>query len=318
VAFYGTKTRADSTSNPGPWNVYLSQSIDFLSKKPHVTQVKVSEHPSHTNPICLSGLGCTAGSAEDRNLGDFFQVDMDPTDGAAIVLWADTANQYGALAGSAVNAFARQTSGPSLLKGKKVSPRPEMNQKGNHAVDAAGDARRFGEGTSNPAMDLREVKVQDAGSNIIVTARLNKADQVAMLNPANGPSASVVVSWWAGTHNASPDNTDLGTVRFVGMQTQGAAPVFFGGSPTYANSSSGSSRFAEFVPGPQAPPVTGSIDGNVITWTISKSAAGLGGDFAPKSLFSVTGTTLQGMPAYEYNAAEEQVDATPPFTFTAK
>ena len=31
-----------------------------------------------------------------------------------------------------------------------------------------------------------------------------------------------------------------------------------------------------------------------------------------------TGTTLQGMPAYTYNAAAEQVDATPPFTFTAQ
>ncbi|MDT7571886.1 MAG: hypothetical protein QOE05_2060 [Actinomycetota bacterium] len=318
VAFYGTKNKLDSTSNPGPWDVYLTQSIDMLSKHPHMTQVKVSEHPSHTNPICLSGLGCTAGSGQDRNLGDFFQVDMDPTDGAAIVLWADTANQYGALAGSAVNAFARQTGGPSLLKGKKVNPRPELTQKTNHATDAAGDARRFAEGTSNPAMDLREVKVQDAGSNIVITAKLNKLDQVAMLNPANGPAASVVVSWWAGKHNAAPDNTDLGTVRFVGMQTQGAAPVFFGGSPTYTNTSSATSRFAEFVPGPQAPPVTGSIDGNVVTWTISKAAAGLGGDFAPKKLFSVTGTTLQGMPAYTYNAAAEQVDATPPFTFTAK
>jgi hypothetical protein len=234
------------------------------------------------------------------------------------VLWADTANQYGALAGSAVNAFARQTGGPSLLKGKKVNPRPEMVQKGNQAVDAAGDARRFAEGTSNAAMDLREVKVQDAGNNIVITAKLNKLDQLAMINPANGPAATVVVSWWAGKHNAAPDNTDLGTVRFVGMQTQGASPVFFGGSPTYVNSSSGTTRFVEFVPGPQAGPVTGSVDGNVITWTISKAAAGLGGEYAPKSLFSVTGTTLQGMPTYTYNAAAEQVDATPPFTFTAK
>jgi hypothetical protein len=60
------------------------------------------------------------------------------------------------------------------------------------------------------------------------------------------------------------------------------------------------------------------VDGNIITWTISKAAAGLGGTFAPKKLFSVTGTTLQGMPAYTYNAAAEQVDATPPFTFTSK
>src|SRR4051812_31605165 len=147
---------------------------------------------------------------------------MDPTDGAALVLWADTANQYGALAGSAVNSFARQIGGPSLLAGKKVNPRPELTQRGDKAADPAGDARRFAEGANNPAMDLREVRVQDAGSNIIVTAKLNKADQVAMLNPANGPTATVAVSWWAGKRNATPDNGDLGTVRFVGMQTNGA------------------------------------------------------------------------------------------------
>ncbi|MCU1591989.1 MAG: hypothetical protein JWP11_3245 [Frankiales bacterium] len=318
VAFYGTKTKADSTSNPGPWDVYLTQSVDMLSAHPHVQQVKVSEHPSHTNPICLSGLGCTAGSGQDRNLGDFFQVDMDPTDGAAIVLWADTANQYGALAGSPVNSFARQVGGPSLLKGKTVNPRPEMTQRGNKATDAAGDARRYAEGASNAAMDLREVKVQDAGDNLVITARINKLDQLSMVNPANGPAATVVVSWWEGSRNAAPDNTQLGQTRFVAMQTQGAAPIFYGGAPTYANGSSGTSRFAEFLPGPQAPPVTGAVDGNGITWTISKAAAGLGGEISPKSLFSVTGTTLQGMPAYTYNAAAEQVDATPPFTFTAK
>lgn len=316
VAFYGTKTKADSTSNAGPWDVYLTQSVDFLSKAPHVTQAKVSEHPSHTNPICLSGLGCTAGSAQDRNLGDFFQVDMDPSDGAAIVMWADTANQYGALAGSPLNSYARQIGGPSLLAGKKVTVRTGLAQSGNYAVDYTGDARKYGEGTSNPAVDLRQVKVTDAGANLVISARLTKADLVAMINPVNGTSASVVVSWWAGQQNA--DNGDLGQVHFVAMQSDGAAPVFYGGAPTYTNGSSGTTRFAEFVPGPTAPPVTGGLDGNVITWTISKSAAGLGGTYAPKKLFSVTGTTLQGMPTYTYNSAAEQVDATPPFTFTAK
>jgi hypothetical protein len=317
VAFYGTKNKAASTTNNGPWNVYLTQSVDFLAAHPHLEQAQVSEHPSHTNPICLSGLGCTAGSAQDRNLGDFFQVDMDPTDGAAIVLWADTANQYGALAGSPVNSFARQTGGPSLLAGKKVQPRPELTQRG-HALDPAGDARRFATGASNPAMDLREVKVQDAGANLVITARLNKVDQAAMLNPVNGPAATVVVSWWEGHRNAAPDNTQLGQTRFVAMQTEGASPTFYGGAPTYVDGSSGTSRFAEFLAGPQAQPVTGSLDGNVITWTISKQAAGLGGEYAPKSLFSVTGTTLQGFPTYTYNTAAEQIDATAPFTFTAK
>ena len=315
VAYYGTKTKGDSTNNAGPWDVYVSQSTDFLAKKPHVSQVKVTEHPSHTNPICLSGLGCTAGSAQDRNLGDFFQLDMDPTDGSVIVLWADTANQYGALAGSAVNSFAKQVAGPSLLARKKVQARGFTDAR-NGVTDVAGDARLFGEGKSNPSMDLTKVTVRDAGANLVITAKLAASDLTQMLDPTAGPAATLVVSWWSGLKNA--DNGDLGRVGFVGMQTQGATPVFFGGQPTYLNSSSGTSRFAEFVPGANATPVTGSFDGGVASWTISKAMAGLGGTYAPNTLFSVTGSTFQGMPVYTHNSAAKQVDATPPFTFTAK
>jgi hypothetical protein len=315
VAFYGTKHKGDSSSNEGPWDVYVAQSTDFLSKRPHVQQVKVSEHPSHTNPICFSGLGCTAGQAENRNLGDFFQLDMDPTDGSVLVIWADTANQYGALAGSAVNAFAKQVGGPSLLARKKVSARGFTDAR-NGVSDVKGDARLFGQGASNPSLDVTKVSIKESGANLVITAKLAGSDLVRMLDPTVGPSASVVVSWWSGVKNA--DNGDLGKVTFVGMQTQGAAPVFFGGDPTYLNGSSGTSRFAEFVPGPKALPVTGSFDGGVVSWTISKAAAGLGGAFAPRSLFSVTATTLQGMPVYTHNSAMKQVDASPPFTFTTK
>jgi hypothetical protein len=165
-------------------------------------------------------------------------------------------------------------------------------------------------------MDLTKVSVRDAGANLVITAKLNGSDFTQMLDPTAGPAASVIVSWWAGQVNG--DNGDLGQTHFVGMQTQGAAPVFFGGSPTYVNSTSGTSRFAEFVPGPLALPVNGTFDGGTVSWTISKASAGLGGKFAPNTLFSVTGTTLQGMPVYTYNSAAKQVDATPPFTFVSR
>ena len=313
VAFYGTKTAGDASSNSGPWEVYVAQSTDFLSANPHVQQAKVSEHPSHTNPFCFQGLACTAGSAQDRNLGDFFQLDMDPTDGSVVVLWADTANQYGALAGSPINSYAKQIGGPSLLNGKTVKT-AGLTPTTNKVTDPAGDARRYGEGANNPAMDLTRVSVTDAGPNLNITAKLAKTDLAAMLDPTAGPSASVVVSWWAGQKNG--DNGDLGQTHFVAMQTQGVSPVFFGGGQTYLNSSSGTSRFAEFVPGPATTPVSGTFDGGFVTWTISKAQAGLGGSFAPHSLFSVTGFTIQGSPTYTYNTAAQQVDASPPFTFS--
>jgi hypothetical protein len=314
VAFYGTTHKGDSSSNDGPWNTYVTQSTDFLSKHPHLTQVRVSEHPSHTNAICLSGLGCTAGSAEDRNLGDFFQLDMDPTDGSVIVIWADTANQYGALAGSAVNSYAKQIGGPSLLAGKKVSSAGFTDGR-NSTTDAAGDARLYGEGTNNPSMDLTKVSVKESGDNLVITAKLKGSDLAQMVDPTMGPSATVAVSWWAGQRNG--DNGDLGQVHFVAMQTSGAAPVFYGGSPTYLNSSSGTSRFAELLAGPKALPVSGTYDGGTVSWTISKADAGLGGEYEPNKLFTVTGTTLQGFPVYTHNSAAHQVDATQSFLFRA-
>ena len=312
VAFYGTKHAGDSSSNYGPWDVYVSQSTDFLSKHPHVTQVKVSEHPSHSNPICLSGLGCTAGSAQDRNLGDFFQLDMDPTDGSVIVIWADTANQYGALAGSAVNSYSKQIAGPSLLNGKKVRADGFTTDR-NQVTDVTGDARLYGEGASNPSMDISKVSVRPSGSNLVITVKLRGSSLTQMLDPTQGPASTVAVSWWAGQKNA--DNGDLGVVHFVAMQAEGVTPTFYGGEPTYLNGSSGTSRFAEFVAGPKALPVNGTFDGGTITWTISKAAAGLGGSFEPKKLFSITATTLQGWPTYIHNAAAHQVDAAPPFTY---
>lgn len=313
VAFYGTEKAGDASSNSGPWDVYVTQSTDALSAHPNLTQVKVSEHPSHTNPFCFSGIGCTAGAAQNRNLGDFFQVDMDPTDGSVLVLFADTANQYGALAGSPINSFSRQIGGPSLLKNKTVQTHG-LARTINVATDPTNDARLYGEGTNNPAMDLTGVTMKRQGGNVVITAHLSKQDLVAMLDPTAGPSATVAVSWWAGQTNA--DNGDLGQTHFVAMQTQGVQPVFFGGGQTYVNGSSGTSRFAEFVPGAATSVVDGSFDGGTITWTISAAAAGLGGSFAPHSLFSVTGTTVQGLPTYTYNAAAKQVDATAPFTFT--
>lgn len=315
VAFYGTTTKGDASSNSGPWDVYVTQSTDLLSSRPHLSQAKVSEHPAHTNPFCFSGLGCTAGSAQDRNLGDFFQVDMDPTDGSVVVLWADTANQYGLLAGSPVNSYARQTSGPSLLAGKTVKPY-DLAVKGNAVTDRKGDARLYGEGANNASMDLTAVSVKDAGSDLKITAKLAADDLAAMLDPTAGPSATVVVQWWAGQVNG--DNGDLGQTHFVAMQTQGAVPVFFGGGQTYTNGSSGTTRYAEYVPGPSTSTVSGTFDGGTVTWTVPKATAGLGGRFAPKQLFSVTGLTVQGAPVYTYNSAAQQVDATPPFTFTAK
>jgi hypothetical protein len=338
VVFYGTTNPGSSQSNKGPWDVYLSQSIDLLKSdgtfNPAATiqTTKVSEHPNHVNPICLAGLGCTAGSAHDRNLSDFFQVDVDPH-GAAIVIWNDTANQIGALTGSSVNAFARQLSGPSLYASAgggsgMVSPGAQelaLGQVGNAASDVAADAltpahSASGPGPNNPGLDLTKISVTPSGSNLVIKAQLASGDLARVVDPTVGPSAFYLVSWWSGNKNAI--NAGQGEIHFVGMQTEGvaAANTFYAGGPTFYPNSAGNARFIEYIPSPTAPvmPTGGAFDASTgtITWTIPKAQAGLGGAGNVTQLFSVTGTTLQGSPVFEPNATAKQVDAAPPFTFT--
>ncbi|MBK5306249.1 MAG: exo-alpha-sialidase [Frankiaceae bacterium] len=338
VVFYGSTTAGSTQSNKGPWNVYLSQSIDLLDDNgafnpaATVQTTKVSEHTNHVNPICLAGLGCTAGSAQDRNLSDFFQVDVDPQ-GAAIVIWNDTANQIGALTGSSVNAFARQLSGPSLYTSAgngtgMVTPGPRelaLGQVGNAADDTTGDAltpahSAAGPGPNNAALDLKNVTMTPSGDNVVITAQIADGSLANAVDPTVGPSAFYVVSWWSGNKNTV--NGAQGEIHFVGMQTQGVAAgsTFYGGSPAFYPNTAGNARFIEYIPSPTAPvmPTGGSFDPATgrITWTIPKSQAGLGGADNVTQLFSVTGTSLQGSPVFEPNATAKQADATPPFTFT--
>lgn len=122
VVFLGTQNSAPPTTNYGPWYGYLSQTLDGDTAHPHFTQVPFSDRPTHIDPVCLSGLGCTTnmGPGGDRNLGDFFKVVIDK-DGRALISFADGDNQLGnevangpAPAPSFAH-FVRQASGPSLF-----------------------------------------------------------------------------------------------------------------------------------------------------------------------------------------------------------
>src|SRR3954462_6435153 len=51
---------------------------------PSKTLVKVTPHPMHYDSICLAGTGCIA-SQGNRNLADFFEINIDRTGAAGIV-----------------------------------------------------------------------------------------------------------------------------------------------------------------------------------------------------------------------------------------
>ena len=73
-----------------------------------------SDHAIHKGPICIDGLACNLSNPQrDRTLLDFFQVSIDPTNGAADIAYADDH----ATPGTAVLYFTRQCTGSSATTG---------------------------------------------------------------------------------------------------------------------------------------------------------------------------------------------------------
>src|SRR5438093_4318469 len=92
VVFYGATGGSGAQPNPqddpkNVWNAYMAQTIDGGATW---GVFKASDHNIHTGPICIDGLGCDLSTpARDRTLLDFFQVSIDPTNGAADTAYPD-------------------------------------------------------------------------------------------------------------------------------------------------------------------------------------------------------------------------------------
>jgi hypothetical protein len=94
VVWYGTTDKTHDPSTEGahqPWHVYLANITDADTKSPNVKQMRVTRHPMHYGTICLEGLGCAAVTG-NRNLADFFEVTIDPRNGALVIVYDDTSN----------------------------------------------------------------------------------------------------------------------------------------------------------------------------------------------------------------------------------
>jgi hypothetical protein len=116
LVFYGASGGAGAQPNPqddvnNVWNTYFAQSTNGGAS---FTVTKASDHVIHKGPICIDGLGCNLSTPmRDRTLLDFFQVSIDPTNGAADISYADDH----AAPGTAVLYFTRQCTGTSATTG---------------------------------------------------------------------------------------------------------------------------------------------------------------------------------------------------------
>src|SRR5207249_2668456 len=134
---------------------------------------KASDHTVHTGPICIDGLGCNLSTpARDRTLLDFFQVSVDPTNGAADIAYTDDH----AAPGSGVLYFTRQctgasaTTGAALINDCKVPPPPPTPPQGTtcpgpQILDFLNDAPNNYPGGSGQNMDNLDIVNASFGSS---------------------------------------------------------------------------------------------------------------------------------------------------------
>src|SRR2546421_1557625 len=156
AVWYGSDKNVDPSShNNQSWNVFMSQVVfptdsagSVTGAAPTNSLVKVTPHPMHYDDICLMGTGCIE-SQGNRNLADFFEINIDRS-GAAEIVYDDTSNgliqpgfapdnlQLVDHAGAGVVTIARQSSGPGLY-GRAVSGPSRAPVSG--LSDPTGDAR---------------------------------------------------------------------------------------------------------------------------------------------------------------------------------
>jgi hypothetical protein len=272
VTWYGSSKPEAAPDNRGPWYAYASQSLNALSNKPKFKTVRVSDRINHDNEICLSGIGCTAGQAEDRNMLDDFTADIDPQ-GMLHVAYNDTNNQVtestDADAGGAFIIETRQISGPSLyLKYGNVAPRlPKPKVKsakvksgvlhisgtqkmspGNWAKDPKEDARdpRHGDGCpceNNPVLDIKQAwlsSTKKEAGNVVAHFRINNLPAIEQaVAQAGGKTPVYQTVFWIG-----------GEVYYAQLEAVGPGRAYAGSPGPGIVNSAAVSKIADYTMDP--------------------------------------------------------------------
>jgi hypothetical protein len=207
VVWYGASGGSGAQPNPqddphNVWNTYLAQTTNGGTSWVAAT---ASDHAIHTGPICIDGLNCNLSTpARDRTLLDFFQVSIDPTNGAADIAYADDH----ATPGAAVLYYTRQCTGTSATTGKSLkndckapppppTPPPMSTCPGPQIADFTGDApNNFpgGDGSNMNNLDIvQAVFASPNATTLQVTLTINNLS--APPPPANMVSAFWTVYW---------------------------------------------------------------------------------------------------------------------------
>ena len=306
AVWYGSDKNVDPSGNSGQkWNVFMSQVVfptnasgGITGAAPSKTLVKVTPHPMHYDSICLAGTGCIA-SQGNRNLADFFEINIDRT-GAAEIVYDDTSNgliqpgfapdnlQLVDHAGAGVVTVARQSSGLGLY-GKPVSGPSRSPVSG--ISDPAGDARYPVIGGVNvPGMDVVGSQLSLSGGMLTVTTKVVDLSNPALTSASlAAPLLHYVTRWQMGDtlYYAAMQNTAANQPTFYAGKTQSvdlcSVSACFPHVLTYPEPGLGGTQETGTVQCPATPSVKSPC-----TITVTVNAADVGSPTA-KSLLEEVG-----------------------------
>ena len=212
IGYYGTSAHAATPDavkkGQGGWYPYVAYSANALCQwdhsctAPRFSQDRIAHRPNHDTNICTSGTTCAANPDSNRNLLDYFAIDVDKNGHLGFV-WSDTNNDT-ALPFVKV---ARQASGPSLYAGK---PNASAPARGNGVADALGDAKYPIAGTK--ILTAKNQKALDLASTTIGRT-LDGAVEVHMRVPGLPSNLNGVVP--GGGTAVDDSGTPLQRARFV-------------------------------------------------------------------------------------------------------
>lgn len=290
VVWYGTPTLAPPGSVNDHWSVMMAQSLNAITNgkpnpNPAFTTTQVSEISNHFGAICTFGITCTAGG--DRGLLDFLSVTVG-LQGEANVVWADGVNRnFNGGTTSALVAFARQTSGPSLYAniGQVKGTAPASNS-GAGSADAFYSANGTATlATGNLIINSASVSMPDAAHYRFT---LNIADGATLQVPPTlgGTDAVWLVRWEV------PDPAGAGHTYFAAMESDlGQTPTFYDGETSTFNTTHG--KMMTYNPGNTIQgSFASSSTGGVITLNVPVADVGANPNAVLYSITAVTATQL--------------------------
>jgi hypothetical protein len=285
AVWYGTEEANSLGDTHQAWDVYMAMVGDADTAKPAIEQVKVTRHPMHYGSICFAGTGCIAEQG-NRNLADFFEVEVDPNDGAVVIVFDDTSNELVQTIpgtdtplpspiegivdhrGAPVVTVIRQNGGIGLF-GKPIvaassfGPGRLTGKAGNADFDPA-----YG-GEQVPSLDTQGLSLSAEGNDLIFKLDITSLDDTSGALSTTGAQALDYVIRWVGEPVDSPNGTRNPIYYAAAEVTDTGSPTFFAGTAQSNDLCSVSGCFPHLIVYP-APP----LGGTSVTGALVQGAAG--------------------------------------------